>query len=86
MVQGAAAELFKVWAATVRARVAPMGASIVLCLHDELLVHAPADRGHAVAHVVDECLQEAAHRWAPGTPVRFVADTTTIARWSDAKA
>jgi DNA polymerase-1 len=86
MVQGAAAELFKVWAATVRARAAPLGARIVLCLHDELLVHAPADRGDAVARVVDECLQEAAHRWAPGTAVRFVADTTTIARWSDAKA
>jgi DNA polymerase-1 len=85
MVQGAAAELFKVWAATVRARVAPMGARIVLCLHDELLVHAPADQGETVARLVDECLQEAAHRWAPNTPVRFVADTTTIVRWSDAK-
>ena len=41
MVQGAAAELFKVWAVTVRARCAPLGARIVLCLHDELLVHAP---------------------------------------------
>src|SRR5690606_34850956 len=86
MVQGAAAELFKVWAVTVRARVGPLGARIVLCLHDELLVHAPVDRGDAVARLVDECLQEAAHRWAPGSPVRFVADTTVIARWSDAKA
>jgi len=38
LIQGAAAELFKAWAVTVRARTASMGAEIVLCLHDELLV------------------------------------------------
>lgn len=86
MVQGAAAELFKVWAVTVRARAAPLGACIVLCLHDELLVHVAADRAADLARLVDDCLQEAAHRWVPGTPVRFVADTTTVARWSDATA
>jgi DNA polymerase-1 len=85
MVQGAAAELFKVWAVTVRARTADLGARIVLCLHDELLVHAPASSADAVAAVVDDALQEAAHRWAPGTPVRFVADTSIVTRWSDAK-
>jgi DNA polymerase-1 len=86
LVQGAAAELFKVWAVTVRARAAPFDARIVLCLHDELLVHTPADRGERVARLVDDCLQEAAHRWAPDGSVRFVADTSTIPRWSDAKA
>lgn len=85
LVQGAAAELFKVWAATVRARIAPFGARIVLCLHDELLVHVPVDHAAAVATLVDECLQEAARRWAPGSPVRFVAEVSTIRRWSDAK-
>ena len=44
MIQGAAAELFKVWAVTVRARCAPLGARIVLCLHDELLVHVPHEQ------------------------------------------
>jgi DNA polymerase-1 len=86
MVQGAAAELFKVWAATVRARLGDLDARIVLCLHDELLVHAPVRHGEAVARVVGDGLQEAAHRWAPGTPARFVADISVIARWSDAKA
>jgi DNA polymerase-1 len=85
LVQGAAAELFKVWAATVRARGAPLDARIVLCLHDELLVHVPAERGDATARLVAECLQEAAHRWAPDTTVRFVADISVIDRWSDAK-
>jgi len=86
VVQGAAAELFKVWAVTVRARATPAGAGVVLCLHDELLVHTPADRAEAVAGLVDDCLQEAARRWAPDDAVRFVADTSVIARWSDAKA
>jgi DNA polymerase family A len=83
MVQGAAAELFKRWAVTVRAR---LGAGrIVLCLHDELLVHVPAADGADAARVVDECLQEAARSWAPGVDVRFVADTAVLRRWSDAK-
>ena len=41
VIQGAAAELFKMWAVTVRARAAALDARIVLCLHDELLVHVP---------------------------------------------
>jgi DNA polymerase-1 len=86
LVQGAAAELFKVWAVTVRARIKPLGATIVLCLHDELLVHAPTEHGDAVAVLLDDCLQEAAHRWAPDGSVRFVADVTVISRWADAKS
>jgi DNA polymerase I len=85
MIQGAAAELFKVWAATVRARGTPLGARIVLCLHDELLVHTPADSGDAAARLVADCLHEAVHRWAPDDSVRFVADIAVIRRWSDAK-
>lgn len=85
LVQGAAAELFKVWAVTVRARAGPWGARIVLCLHDELLVHAPLEHGPAVAGLLDDCLQEAVRGWAPDGAVRFLADTSVIARWSDAK-
>jgi DNA polymerase-1 len=84
LIQGAAAELFKMWAVTVRAR-AGAGTRIVLCLHDELLVHTPAARGEEVARLVDDCLQEVARRWAPGTPVRFLSDTSVVQRWSDAK-
>ena len=86
MVQGAAAEFFKVWAATVRARAAAIDASVVLCLHDELLVHAPAQHGAVAAELVVECLADAAHRWAPNGAVRFVADVSVITRWSDAKS
>jgi DNA polymerase-1 len=85
MIQGAAAELFKMWAVTVRARCAPLGARIVLCLHDELLVHCPRDQADTVSRLVDDCLAEAAARWAPGCGVRFISDTTVIRSWADAK-
>ena len=85
MVQGAAAELFKVWAAVVRARAARFDARIVLCLHDELLVHTPAQHGLAVQDLMERCLQEAAAIWAPHSPVRFVAEASVIHRWSEAK-
>jgi DNA polymerase I len=85
MVQGAAAELFKMWAVTVRARCGRLGARIVLCLHDELLVHCPDEHGAAVSQIVEDCLREAAQRWAPGCGVRFISDTTIVRSWSDAK-
>jgi DNA polymerase family A len=85
MVQGAAAELFKMWAVTVRARCGRLGARIVLCLHDELLVHGPVEHGEAVSAIVEDCLREAAQRWAPGCGVRFISDTTIVRSWSDAK-
>jgi DNA polymerase-1 len=87
MVQGAAAEFFKTWAVIVRARL-PERARIVLCLHDELLVHAPSGSADDVAAIVDEALQETASRWRRpelGADVRFVADTSVIDRWSEAK-
>ena len=85
MVQGAAAELFKVWAALVRTRGLALGARIVLCLHDELLIHVPVDAGDETATLVGVALDEAAHRWAPGRSVRFVADICVIRCWADAK-
>jgi DNA polymerase-1 len=96
MVQGAAAEFFKTWAAVVRARLSTLDdrARIVLCLHDELLLHVPGSRGADLGGTIDDWLQEAAHRWlAPSTAagsstavsVRFVADVSVVDRWSDAK-
>jgi DNA polymerase-1 len=85
VIQGSAAELFKAWAATVRHATAPMGAQIVLCLHDELLLQAPEDRADEVAQAVGRCLDDSARRWAGTDQVRFVADISVIRRWSDAK-
>lgn len=85
MVQGAAAEFFKVWAVTVRARGRAIDARVVLCLHDELLVHVPLEHADAAAALVDDALQEAAARWAPDRSVRFLADTSIIPTWADAE-
>jgi DNA polymerase-1 len=86
VVQGAAAELFKMWSVTVRARATPLAARIVLCLHDELLVHVPAERAEQAAELVASCLTEATGRWAPSGGVRFVADITIAGSWADAKS
>ena len=85
IIQGSAAELFKAWAATVRSAVAPLEGRIVLCLHDELLVHVPEDRAADAAAAVDTALQSAARLWSGTNAVRFVADTSIIRRWSEAK-
>ena len=85
VIQGAAAELFKAWAATVRLTTRHLGAKIVLCLHDELLVHVPIEAADRTAAAVDAALTASARRWTGSSSVRFVSDTSIIARWSDAK-
>jgi DNA polymerase I len=91
VVQGAAAEVFKMWAVTVRAGLAtftdPNGrpAEIVLCLHDELLVHVAEQHAPAVAELLNRALEQTATRWATGKGVRLVADVSIVRRWSDAK-
>ena len=87
MVQGAAAEFFKTWAALVRVRGVDLDARIVLCLHDELLVHVSTEAADATARLLLTCLDETARRWSPPNreTVRFVADVAVVERWSDAK-
>ena len=85
MVQGAAAELFKAWAVTVRAglRAGPrtQGARIVLCLHDELLVQVPHEGASDVQALLHQGLQDISAHWH----ARFVAEVSTVQRWSEAK-
>ena len=86
VVQGAAAELFKAWAANVRTGLAAAGGGrIVLCLHDELLLHVPTGSAGAAVLLLHDALRETAARWAAGSGVRFVAEVAVVARWSDAK-
>ena len=84
VVQGAAAELFKAWAAAVRNGLSTSG-RIVLCLHDELLLHVPATEGPAARQLLHDALESVAGHWAAGSDVRFVADVAVIQRWSEAK-
>ncbi|NYG05738.1 DNA polymerase-1 [Phycicoccus badiiscoriae] len=85
VIQGSAAELFKAWAATVRATTRDLGAQIVLCLHDELLVHVPEENADETKARLERALTDSARRWTGSTQVRFVADASVIRRWSEAK-
>ncbi len=85
VIQGSAAELFKAWAATVRATTRDLGAEIVLCLHDELLVHVPESSADAVVARLRGALDASARRWTGSDDVRFVADVSVVRRWSEAK-
>jgi DNA polymerase I len=85
VIQGAAAELFKAWAVTIRGRLTPFRGQIVLCLHDELLLHVPQEHGEDVAQLLEESLPQAAKRWMPGSAVRYVAKASLIRNWSEAK-
>jgi len=87
LIQGAAAEFFKVWAVTYRARALAEGidAPIVLCLHDEVLIHTPDADAPRAAVLLADALGEAGHRWSPEPAVRFVAGMGVVRAWSEAK-
>jgi len=84
VVQGAAAELFKAWAGTVRDGLVALDGQIVLCLHDELLVHVAADRAESAKTLLGDALTSTARWWAAGSAVRFVADIGIGDSWADA--
>ena len=54
-------------------------------MHDELLVHTPTKYAAEVSALVSEAVAEAAYYWSPERDVRFLADVSTIQRWSEAK-
>jgi DNA polymerase-1 len=85
VVQGAAAELFKAWAATVRAGLLGLDARIVLCLHDELLVETTEELSAHVVGVVESALRSTASWWCAGSGVRLVSDTSVVRSWAEAK-
>ena len=84
IVQGAAAEIFKAWAGTVRDGLAALRGEIVLCLHDELLVHVPEDATDEAVALVRDGLASTARWWAAGSAVRFVAEVGVGKSWADA--
>jgi DNA polymerase-1 len=83
-IQGAAAELFKAWAATVRHDLRAVDGQIVLCLHDELVVHAPANLLDAASAILRDALAATTRWWAAGSSVRFVAEIASGNSWAAA--
>jgi DNA polymerase-1 len=84
VIQGAAAELFKAWAATVRHGVASLDGRIVLCLHDELVLHVPESVVGEASELLTDALASMTSWWAAGSGVRFVAEVTSGTNWADA--
>ncbi len=84
VVQGPAAELFKSWAATVRAELPSLDGEIVLCLHDELLLHVPEANAERAADLLHRTLTATAAYWSAGRDVRILADVAILRRWSEA--
>jgi DNA polymerase-1 len=83
VIQGAAAELFKAWSATVRAGLAGTGGQIVLCLHDELLLHVPEANADAAADLLTHALAATTRWWAGNSTIRFIASVGTGPSWTD---
>ncbi len=84
VIQGAAAELFKAWAVTVRSELAAIDGQIVLCLHDELLLQVPAEHADRAGALLASTLEATAGWWAAGSPVRFVVEVGTGESWAQA--
>ena len=64
----------------------PHIAELALQLGSELLlVHVAEQQADAAAALVGDCLAETARRWAPRGDVRFIAETSVVRCWADAK-
>ena len=92
VVQGTAAEWALCWMGSLRRRLwALEGATLVekphlvFFLHDELLVHAPADLADEVAEAMRESAAEAGRLLFGTVPVEFALTVTIVDRYSDAK-
>ena len=99
IVQGTAAEWALCWMALLRLRLraldGPVGTvaaphpagqpHLAFFLHDEVMVHTPADRAEEVAQIVEESAAEAGRLLFDGTPVEFRVSIATVRSYADAK-
>lgn len=92
VVQGTAAEWALCWMGSLRRRLWEMGEGslvekphLVFFLHDELIVHTPADRADEVAVAMRESAAEAGRLLFGGVPVEFAVSVAIVDRYSDAK-
>lgn len=85
VVQASAADLTAVLLATLRGRL-PEPAHLVFFLHDEVIVHAPAELADEVAEIVETAIQEAARLvFGEACPVRFPMYAKSVDNYAEAK-
>lgn len=86
VVQGTAAEWALAWMAGLRRRLetVPGGAHLVFFLHDEVVVHTPADVADQVAQAVRDAAAEAGRLLFGGLPVEFPLDVAVVEGYDEA--
>lgn len=86
VVQGTAAEWALCWMAVLRRRLLelPGRPHLAFFLHDEIVVHVPADVADRVAEAVRESAVEAGRLLFGATPVEFALDVSVVDSYADA--
>jgi DNA polymerase-1 len=85
VIQATAAEWALVLLATLRTALAGTRAELVFFVHDEVVVHCPADQAEQVAEAVRECAALAGRMLFGATEVRFPLDVSVVGSYADAK-
>jgi len=85
VVQATAAEWALVLLATLRTALEGSKAEMVLFVHDEVVVHCPADEVDRVIAAVHEGASQAGRLLFGDTTVRFPLDVSTVGNYADAK-
>lgn len=97
VIQGTAAEWALVWMAGIRQGLARIGqgevalsdlesdAHLVYFLHDEVVVHAPAEIADEVARVIEQAAEAAGRTLFADAPVSFPVQVAIVDRYSEAK-
>jgi len=73
-IQGTAADGMKAALVLLHRRLPALGARLILCVHDEVLVEAPKDRAEEVKVVVENSMKEGMERFVTAVPIVVEAD------------
>ena len=85
VIQATAAEWALVLLATLRTALEGTRAELVLFVHDEVVVHCPAEQAGEVVAAVHECAARAGRLLFGDTEVRFPLDVSVVGAYADAK-
>ncbi|WP_104180857.1 bifunctional 3'-5' exonuclease/DNA polymerase [Arthrobacter sp. B0490] len=90
VVQSSAAEWALCWLAEIRRRLAASTipeprSRIAFFLHDEVVLHVPADRAEEAAIILDDAARAATRLVFGDIPIEFSITTVTVASYADAK-
>ncbi|MBN2575304.1 MAG: DUF3854 domain-containing protein [Deltaproteobacteria bacterium] len=82
-VQGTAADGMKAALVLLHERLPALGARLVLCIHDEVLVEASIDRAEEVEKVVEASMVEGMQRFVTAVPI--VVEASIRSTWAESK-